>query len=1332
MPLFDARRFQQSFLRLLSLTLLVTVAIALLAFVSSLQAQSKPLITAHVDEAQLVSLKGSRPAQLKNATDLGNADESQPSGRLMLVLKRSDAQESEVQSYLQSAHQTSSPNFHKWLAPGEFGKRFGAADSDVQQVTAWMQAHGLTVEKVAAGKSAIEFNGTIGQVNQAFHASIHKYSVNGEMHYANAADPQVPAAFGALVAGVTRLDDFKAKPQLKLAGQAVYNPKTHQGIPQWTFSNGAAVPPIYYLTPEDFSTQYDVKPLYAANINGAGQTIGIINDSNIDLSLVNAYRTLFGLPANPPQVVIDGNDPGVNADAGEAYLDVENAGAIAPAATVKLYIAGTFGLLGDGGIYYSAARAIDDDAASVLSLSFSTCEQDGTANNQIINAMWEQAAAQGQTVLVSTGDNGSQTCSGVGLSVNAFASTPWDVAVGGTDAYFGDYASGGASIASFWSNTNDANLGSLQKPMSEQPWNGSNYGLNSTTYDPVVDQPGIAEGGGGGASNCAVTGPGAPDLFGIPTCVSGYPKPSWQVGPGVPNDTVRDLPDVSLFASNGFNGVLWPICEEVGDCTVSDPALGGTLITGVGGTSASAPAMAGILALINQKYGPQGQVNYTLYPMAVQFPTAFNDVTVGSNNMPCTGDLGDVAFGLYTGCSADTNGDGFDSFQHYSATSGYDQASGLGTLDVNQLYNNWGKLTYATSATTLALTPTTITHGQSVLASVTVTGNKIPSGPVALVTSTPLPDNKGLGTLVLGSNGSVQQQITTLPGGTYTVIAEFSGDGLNGPSKSQPVSVTVAAEASVLTFSPVYLSYNGALASINSNHSGAAVPIKAGNSVPYGSDILLDVSIAGSSGNPGNPPTGTVTFSDGSTAIGTALVSAAGTAEFNGSMLSVGSHTITASYSGDPSYKASTIAPFQFSVARVTSAILVFPDAALQLPAMGVPFPSGLTYPYTVGQIPDIEAIVEGNTALAGVLPTGTMTFQLGSNAPVSVPLITDDNTNSFLPTGGATQVYPHLAEGTYPLVISYSGDANYSPATVTNTLSVTSPAAGALLPTTTTLTTSPSDLSNISSSTLVTLTATITGSGTVAPTGAITLAFADIDGLGGSPLVPGTGNTSTATITAVAGRLASGNNVLNAFYRGDSVYAGSASAPVTVYDDPTDFSFQTLTPNVAIKSGSTGTATLSLGSVNGFNGTVALTCAAPSSLICTFANASVSLNGTTTANVTLNTVTTPAPATTSTAAANHPAGPMAPVAGSVLTCMLLIVLPRRRRFGRMIVSVFAIAMLLTTVGCNSFKALQTIPHQTPTPPAAVDATPGSYNVVVTGTSANGILHNTTITVIVQ
>ncbi len=137
--------------------------------------------------------------------------------------------------------------------------------------------------------------------------------------------------------GISPLNNFRAKPQLHVLGPAAYARATNKTTPQWTINNPNGN--FYAVAPEDFATQYDLSPLYQTGINGNGQTIGIIHESNIDISLVNAYQQLFGLSSNPTQVVIDGDDPGtLNGVDTEAYLDVEVSGAVAPKATVNLYI----------------------------------------------------------------------------------------------------------------------------------------------------------------------------------------------------------------------------------------------------------------------------------------------------------------------------------------------------------------------------------------------------------------------------------------------------------------------------------------------------------------------------------------------------------------------------------------------------------------------------------------------------------------------------------------------------------------------------------------------------------------------------------------------------------------------------------------------------------------------------------------------------------------------------------------------------------------------------------------------------------------------------------
>jgi hypothetical protein len=1264
---------------------------------AQVQAPVRALITKPVDESKLVAVQAHVSPLLQGAKDLGAVDAAQPAGRMLLVLKRSDEQEASLQQFLEQVHESNSPNFHKWLKPADFAARYGAADSDVAQLTTWLGQHGLSVAKVSAGKTSIEFSGSIGNVNEAFHTSIHSYNVNGVTHHANATVAQVPAAFSDIVAGVSQLNDFKPVAQSKVMGRAAYNPTTHAAKPQWTYSNGSGNLPYYFLGPEDFSKQYDIAPVYSAGLTGAGQTIGIINDSNIDISLVNAYRKIFGLPVNPPQVVVDGYDPGINGDAVEAYLDVENAGAVAPNATIKLYTAGGYGLFGGGGIVFSLYRAVDDDAASVLSLSFGECEL-GTGT--FANVIYEQAAAQGQTVLVAAGDSGSYDgCNGLG--VNGLGSTPWNIAVGGTDIYLSDYATGGASVANYWGTSNDGSFGSLQKAFPEQPWDSTMYGLNISSYVPAgfIIESGA---GGGGASSCINSSYNSSTY--TYTCLQGWAKPSWQVGPGVPNDKVRDLPDVSLFAADGINGVSWPICASAGDCSVVDPSLGELEVTAVGGTSASTPAMAGIMALINQKYGPQGQANNVLYPLAAQFPSVFHDVTVGSNNIPC------IVY--YLGCSLDPNANGSlnYSYQKYSAGAGYDQASGLGSIDVNALVTNWNKITFQTSATQLTLTPTTLTHGQNITATATVTGKGTPTGSVALISSSTLPANTGQYDLALNSQGVGTASFNSLPGGTYTIYGQYSGDGVNAASKSAPITITVNPEPSVAILSGQY--YNTTTAAVST--------ITQGSSIQYDTAAVLDVQIAGTANTLDGAATGTVVFMDGKTVLATVPLSATGVAEYVAYGMATGSHSITVSYAGDPSYLASTSTALNFTITPQQSKTEIWVDrndAGFNQANSSVE--------YLVGQTVTMVGLVVTQGAEVALPPTGTMTFQLGNGTPVVQPIVHENFlTYGFTSlTGGAAVNYPSLPAGTQKITVTYSGDANYAPSVSSGYIQVV---ASPLLPTSVKVAlVSPSDPSTITPNTLVTMKATITGSGTTAPTGKMNIFEANVqfisaDNFTGNNVVPGTGNTSTATFTFLAGDLQPENNLLIFTYGGDKTYQGSSSAAITIPDSDGDFSLLLTTPNVAILSGKSGTANLQIGSTNGYAGAVALTCTAPSGLTCTVSTGSVTLasGGSTTATVTIN-----AAVTTGSVRYGWRIGG----GGVVLAGLMLLFLPRRRKLLPLVCCLLSFAVIAGTVGCGgSSGAASGGGHVT------TNAKAGTYTVLVTGTSLTGVVHDATVTVIVQ
>jgi len=1275
---------------------------------SSSRAQVAPRVAVAVDEAKLITLKGHLAPQLKTATDLGALPVSQPAGRMMLVLQRSVEQEASLRSFLDEAHRPGSPTYHQWLTPATFGAQYGVADSDLQQIAGWLQSQGLTVAKISMGKTTVEFTGTVGQVNQAFHTSLHSYNLNGENVYSANSEPQVPAAFSGVVTGVTNLSNIaKAKPAVTVMGQATYNASTHTGQPQWTIPGGFnSTTPVYFLTPEDFSTQYDVKPVYAAGVNGAGQSIAIIDENNIDLSLVNNYRKLFGLPANAPQVIVDGNDPGIGSSSVETYLDVENAGAVAPGATIKLYIAGSVGLSGAGLLPYSAVRAVEDDAASIISVSWSAPEYEGSASNNFWSGLWEQAVAQGQTVFVSTGDAG--VASPYGLSVNGIASNEFAVAVGGTDAYFPDYATGGASIASYWSNANDSNYGSLQKPMLEQPWNGSIFGLNSITYDPISYQTTHQVGAGGGASYCAVGTGTLNQTTYEPICTSGWPKPTWQAGAGVPADGVRDLPDVSLFASNAINGIIWPICAAPGDCLATSATGNNLSVSAAGGTSAAAPAMAAIMALINQKYGPQGQANNVLYPLAAQFPTSFNAVDIGSNNQPCSQ-------GSYE-CSLDT-ADSYYSYQHYSAHSGYDEASGLGSVDVNQMISNWSKITFKSTTTVLTLSPVSITHGQTVKAAAIVTGSGTPSGDVGLVSSTTLPNNSSLGFFSL-SGGIASGSLNTLPGGTYSVVARYTGDGINAASNSEPVSVTVAAEASTATMTA-------------HSHSLTFYPtivvVPNGGAVGAGYNTVFDVQIANAAGTYDGVATGIVTFTVNGAVVGTSSVDANSTAEWLGGYLPVGSYTISATYAGDASFQASSTAPFTFSVIQnVKSAVGLFIDPSCTAGKSGDTCIAGTNVTFT--------GIIATYANVTEPVPTGTMTFTLGSNAPIVVPLgplVSEYFEGSSISVLSAIapvsftnlQSTASLTGGYETLTAVYSGDANYKTASRSTRIIVTPPAS-ALLPSTTTIAIANPTSGTITPGTLVTLTGTVTGSGGVAPTGTITAHSGYSLYLTPATLVPGANGVSTATVSFTPGQLGTGDNFMTFAYSGDSNYLPGSSTAVDVQNTYADFSLQTPTPSIAITDGSTGTATINVNPLFSFTGAVALTCSAPGSFVCTLGSSSVAVGSTGIASTTINLNTV-----TPIASETIPSGiglPGKTATGTALALLLLFVLPRRKRFGKVLFALMAFAALSAGLGCGHNG------QPAATAPTTQDAARGNYTVIVTGTSASGAVHNLPITVTVQ
>jgi len=688
------------------------------------QTTGRELIRESVDENKLVTLAGNTRPETLSANDLGPVADDFAMDHMLLQLKRSAQQERTVEQFIEELHNPQSPAFHKWLTAEAFGKRFGAAESDLRTITDWLRARGFTVNFIYPSGMVIDFSGNAGQVRNAFRTSIHNLEVNGVHHIANVADPQIPQALAPAVAGVVSMHDFvphkMARARVKKSGA------------QYTFSYQGYT--YQAVVPADLATIYDINPLFANGITGKGQTVVVIEDTDVyaprrGSSDWATFRSEFGLAqytsgslatVHPTPVSGANNcfDPGVNGDDDEAILDAEWASAAAPGAAIEVASCANSSIT--SGLLLAGQNLVNAPAPpTIISISYGECEAfDGASLNAATNALYQQAVAEGVSVFVSAGDEGPASCDAGaalathGLSISALAATQYNVAVGGTD--FSDTANGTAGT--YWSQTNGANYGSALSYIPEMPWNDScansvlaKFNGYTTVYGPsgfcsssIAKTDGFNNvvGGSGGPSSCFT---GVPSISGVVsgTC-QGYPKPAWQTGlAGIPNDGVRDIPDVSMFAANGLWGHYSVVC-------FSDPSNGGVPCTGspsgwagFGGTSIASPVLAGIQALVNQSAGgPQGNPNPVYYALAASNPNVFHSITQGDNDVNCGGPescygyVGTVSygragrlFGTTFGGALSTSGTSFT--PAYGASAPWNMATGIGSVDAYNLVMNW-------------------------------------------------------------------------------------------------------------------------------------------------------------------------------------------------------------------------------------------------------------------------------------------------------------------------------------------------------------------------------------------------------------------------------------------------------------------------------------------------------------------------------------------------------------------------------------------------------------------------------------------------------------------
>ena len=630
-----------------------TICAATLSFAEA------PDRVATISASQTVQLAKSLHPKAQPQFDLGPVEPSRPLSYITLLIAPSSSQQKALDQLLAQQQDPHSHNYHKWLTPAEFADRFGLSHNDLNKVTAWLKSQGFKIASVGGGRNSVIFSGTAAQVQGAFGTEIHSYKIDGEEHFANSTPVMVPAGLGGVVKSVMGLHDFRPRPTYRGRGLAAtrnFRPNYYDA--HYSFPN--------FLAPGDVATIYDIAPLYAlANpINGTGQKLAIMGQTDIILADINDFRNGFGLTPIPTgsggcstnsttgtvaapctttnfAYVLVGTETGsIGSDILEADLDVEWSGAVASNAQIIFVNAPQTA----GGVNDSLNRAINPPSgppvAPVISMSYGACE----AQAQDVETLMQQGNAEGVTIMMASGDTGAAGCdygpatanppfpaASGGLAVNYPASSPEATGVGGTEITIAD----DTAPNTYWSTptTNPLNGGTALPAavnMPEITWNDDVEFAQFCVSDPsstfctsggspavtgwvhITSQETAQEdiwisAGGGGASNCFNE-----NAEGI--CATapagGFPQPTWQstnpklVVSGVPQG-VRWVPDVSLFASPNFPGYIVctpqkPPTTDTSTCSAGIFDAVDTYGSLVGGTSASTPVFAGIVTLLNQ------------------------------------------------------------------------------------------------------------------------------------------------------------------------------------------------------------------------------------------------------------------------------------------------------------------------------------------------------------------------------------------------------------------------------------------------------------------------------------------------------------------------------------------------------------------------------------------------------------------------------------------------------------------------------------------------------------------------------------------------------------
>lgn len=732
-------------------------------------------ISSEINTLSTVSLEGSANPHALTATSAGSLPGGTRIEGMTLHFALSSTQKAELDALIVAQQTQGSSSYHQWLTPAQYAKSYGMSSSDLAKVESWLEEQGFSVDRVSNSRTSVSFSGTSAQVESAFGTQMRRFSVNGETHFANATNLTIPSALSGVVSSVSNLNDFRPKPHVQIRSA-----DSSKVTSMFTSSSSGS----NFLTPKDVATIYDINSAYNAGYTGTGQSIAVVGQSSIVTSDITNFQSAAGLTTKTPTLVLvpsTGSATVSTGDEAESDLDLEYTGGIAKGATIYfVYVGGN----SNYSVWDAISYAVDTLIAPIISVSYGTCETElSTSDYKSLEAIMQQGASQGQSIIASSGDDGSTSCYQFtdlttaqrnALAVSYPASSAYVTALGGTmfpaedickvTSSSSSTATCGANASTYWSTASGSDvISSARSYIPEVVWNNnSSSGLSS---------------GGGGVSVWTT-------------------RPSWQTGvTGITTATdyskgYRMVPDISLSSSSDNAGYLYCSSDSsstgiTGSCSNGFRDSNGTYLTVAGGTSFAAPVFAGMLAILNQKQNSSGQglINSTLYTLAsnaTTYASAFHDITSGTN----------ACSGISTCTTAGS--------AYYAATTGYDEATGIGSVDFYNLLSDWPATTsssLASSTTTLTAATSTPASGASdtitikvATASSTVTAT--PTGTVSVTV-----DGTTVNSSLALSSGVATYSFSSTTSGAHTIAAAYSGD-TNYAASTGSVVLTIGSSSS--------------------------------------------------------------------------------------------------------------------------------------------------------------------------------------------------------------------------------------------------------------------------------------------------------------------------------------------------------------------------------------------------------------------------------------------------------------------------------------------------------------------------------------------------------